>query len=207
MLYSFNIIALGDTNTGKTSWIQRHLTGEFTKQHIPTLNKDNFIISFYTNLGKVIFNIRDTPGMEIVKSRTNYRDYDAAIIFFDVSNEFSFKNVDFYIQNFRDENPNAPIVIVGNKVDLKNRKISVKKYHLFKKYSKLYCWDVSTKSNYNLYMPFLSILISLIKSDIKFVSSEEWQLIEHDLEKKLMENTIERILNNFTECKRIISKL
>lgn len=74
----FKLIMVGDGGVGKTTYVKRHLTGEFEKKYIGKKSKIlyftiNFIatqgvevssITFFTNHGPIKFNIWDTAGQE-----------------------------------------------------------------------------------------------------------------------------------------------
>lgn len=50
--------------TGKTTFVKRHLTGEFEKKYIATLGVEVHPIRFHTNYGEICFNTWDTAGQE-----------------------------------------------------------------------------------------------------------------------------------------------
>ena len=60
----FKLIIIGDGGVGKTTFVKRHLTGEFEKQYIPTVGANVHPMDFNTNYGKIRFNTWDTAGQE-----------------------------------------------------------------------------------------------------------------------------------------------
>jgi GTP-binding nuclear protein Ran len=52
--------------------------------------------------------------------------------------------------------PSIPIVLVGNKIDVRDRKVPAKRVTFHKKNNMRY-FEVSAKSNYHFEMPFLSL--------------------------------------------------
>ena len=47
----FKLVLVGDGGVGKTTFVKRHLTGEFEKKYIATLGVEVHPMSFFTNHG------------------------------------------------------------------------------------------------------------------------------------------------------------
>ena len=66
---------------------------------------------------------------------------------------------------------NIPIVLVGNKVDVKERKVKAKQITFHRKKNLQY-YDISAKSNYNFEKPFLWLARKLVGDpNLAFVES------------------------------------
>jgi len=60
----FKLVFVGDGGVGKTTFVKRHITGEFERRYIATVGVEVHPMVFYTNHGPVRFNVWDTAGQE-----------------------------------------------------------------------------------------------------------------------------------------------
>lgn len=60
----YKLVLVGDGGVGKTTFVKRHLTGEFEKKYIATLGVEVHPMIFYTNHGPIRLNVWDTAGQE-----------------------------------------------------------------------------------------------------------------------------------------------
>lgn len=60
----FKLILVGDGGVGKTTFVKRHLSGEFQKKYVATVGVEVHPLSFHTNFGPIIFQCWDTAGQE-----------------------------------------------------------------------------------------------------------------------------------------------
>jgi len=65
---TFKVILVGDGGVGKTTFLRRHLTGEFEQKYIVTMGVDVHRVSFQTNRGGIVFNCWDTAGSTLCLS-------------------------------------------------------------------------------------------------------------------------------------------
>ncbi|EGR27957.1 ras oncogene family protein, putative [Ichthyophthirius multifiliis] len=159
----FKLVLVGDGGVGKTTFVKRHQTGEFEKRYVATqgVNVSNLILN--TNHGPIKFNLWDTAGQEKLGGLREgyYIGAHAAIIMFDVTSRITYKNVPKWHKDLTRICENIPIVLVGNKVDSKDRKVKARQITFHRRRSLQY-YDVSAKSNYQYEKPFLWILRKLI---------------------------------------------
>jgi GTP-binding nuclear protein Ran len=61
---TYKLLLVGNSGVGKTTYVKKLLTGEFTANHTPTLGVEVHPIIFQTNKGPIRFCIWDTAGIE-----------------------------------------------------------------------------------------------------------------------------------------------
>ncbi|KAI8870415.1 ras-domain-containing protein [Ramicandelaber brevisporus] len=170
---TFKLILVGDGGTGKTTFVKRHKTGEFEKKYIATIGAEVHPLKFSTNFGDVIFNTWDTAGQEKFGGLRDgyYINGNCAIIMFDVSSRITYKNVPNWHRDLERVCEKIPMVLCGNKVDVKDRKVKVKMITFHRKKNMQY-YDISAKSNYNFEKPFLYLVRKLTgQANLEFVAA------------------------------------
>ncbi|KAG9035275.1 GTP-binding nuclear protein gsp1/Ran [Tulasnella sp. JGI-2019a] len=153
---TFKLVLIGDGGTGKTTFIKRHLTGDFEKKYIATLGVEVHPLTFTTNTGTICFNVWDTAGQYRVGSlRDGYcNQAQCGIIMFDVTSRTTYKNLLNWHRELEKACGNIPTVICGNKVDVKERKVKTGAITFHRKKNLQY-FEISAKANYNFEKPFL----------------------------------------------------
>ncbi|KAB0350951.1 hypothetical protein FD754_015808 [Muntiacus muntjak] len=144
----FKLVLVGDGSTGKITFVKHHLTGEFEK-YVATLGVEVH----------PLFNVWDTAGQEKFGGLRDvyYIQAQCAIIMFDITSRLTYKN-------------NILIVLCGNKVDIKDRKVKAKSI-VFHQKKNLQYYGISAKSNYNFEKPFLWFARKLIGDpNLEFVA-------------------------------------
>lgn len=155
----FKLVLVGDGGVGKTTFVKRHQTGEFEKKYIATLGVEVHPMPFFTTLGQVKFNVWDTAGQEKLGGLRDgyYIGGQCAIIMFDVCARITYSNVPKWYKDMTRVCENIPIVLIGNKVDVKDRKVKAKQITFHRKKNLQY-YDISAKSNYQFEKPFVWLL-------------------------------------------------
>merc|ERR1712087_488763 len=187
----------GDGGVGKTTFVKRHKNGEFEKKYVATLGVEVHPLTFYTSLGAIIFSCWDTAGQEKFGGLRDgyYINGQCAIIMFDVTARLTYKNVPIWHRDLCRACENIPIVLCGNKVDVKSRVVKAKQVTFHRKKNLQY-YEISAKSNYNFEKPFLYLARKLTGDD-KLIFVEQPALAPpeitiDDSEKKQIELELSR---------------
>jgi len=145
-------------------------------------------MSFYTNFGEIKFDVWDTAGQEKFGGLRDgyYINGQCGIIMFDVTSRITYKNVPNWYRDLVRVCENIPIVLCGNKVDVKERKVKAKNITFHRKKNLQY-FDISAKSNYNFEKPFLWLARKLVgNNQLEFVESPALAPPEVQVDKSLM---------------------
>jgi GTP-binding nuclear protein Ran len=120
-------------------------------------------LDFMTNRGKLLFYCWDTAGQEKFGGLRDgyYIHGNCAIIMFDVTSRLTYKNVPTWHRDLVRVCENIPVVLCGNKVDVKNRQVKAKQVTFHRKKNLQY-YEISAKSNYNFEKPFLYLARKLV---------------------------------------------
>ena len=129
---TYKVIFCGDSSVGKSSFVVRITSSSFVPTLSSTLGVDFQVKSMNVNGSNVALQLWDTAGQERFRSitRTYYRKVDGILLLYDVSNEQSFMNVRSWMSDIEDQTSdsyNVPVIVVGNKIDLRNEAIEEKK--------------------------------------------------------------------------------
>ncbi|GMM51330.1 Ran GTPase [Starmerella bacillaris] len=185
---TFKLVLVGDGGTGKTTFVKRHVTGEFEKRYHATQGVEVYPLGFSTNYGEIKFEVWDTAGQEKFGGLRDgyYINGQCGIIMFDVTSRITYKNVPNWHRDLVRVCENIPVVLCGNKVDVKERKVKAKNITFHRKKNLQY-YDISAKSNYNFEKPFLWLARKLAgNSSLEFVASVALAPPEVQIDQEMM---------------------
>lgn len=192
--FSYKCVLIGDGATGKTSFLRRHLTGEYIPNYNPTVGVDVHNLQFCTNRGPIMFNVWDTAGQEKFVGLKDgyYVQAHCAIIMFDVTSNVTFSNAVNWYKDLVQVCKNIPTVLCGNKGDSRDkREKSTYSYLRSHKMKKLQYFEISVKTNYNLKTPFLWIIRKLIGDmDLELIRLPKLSIVQNFSTGKCMDNKL-----------------
>lgn len=161
------IVILGDPNIGKSCLISRYINSAFTTAD-PTVGCNYFRKELLINDFKIKLDIWDTAGQEKYRSLTPmyYRNADVILLCFDLSEPRTLRDISNWNNSIKTTliNPNAQIVLVGTKLDIKNPSMNELIEDLRAKYSYDY-YETSAKTGDNIDETFLNIVKKFLESN------------------------------------------
>jgi small GTP-binding protein len=124
---SYKIVVLGAGGVGKSALIIQYVQGHFVTAYDPTI-EDSHKKTLTVDGRDVNLDILDTAGQDdFAPVRSTYmRSGQGFMIVFAINDQASFNQVDGFQQQIRGaaESEDVPIIVCGNKCDLKDRLVS-----------------------------------------------------------------------------------
>ncbi len=124
---NFKILLAGDEAVGKTSLIRRLVKNEFAQDYKPTLGFEITLHQLQVENTLINFVIWDIAGQTAFESvrRSYYKESRGFLLVFNLANRISLRNLEYWTAEIREICPDAPLVLLGNKADLPDQKVTV----------------------------------------------------------------------------------
>lgn len=178
----FKIVLVGDGGVGKSTFLERFISGGFAQRYVPTIGVGVHPIPIHTDKGLFTLNLWDCSGQEKYGSLRDgyYIGMDAAIVMFDLTSMKSFFSTISWIVSLKRVNPTVPLVVLGSKCDIQDRKVPKEVLSLLQEH----IFEISALSGYNIEKPFSVLLERLTGESISILPSEK---PKKDTQKKIAE--------------------
>ncbi|KAI8042802.1 GTP-binding nuclear protein Ran-like [Drosophila gunungcola] len=140
------------------------LLGEAEWNYEPTVGVSLNRLTFRTDRGGIPFIVWDTAGQEKLAGMRDgyYIQAHCAIIMFDVTSRKSYDKLERWHRDLVRVCNNIPIVICGNKVDLREKRQVEDTQVRFHRKKNLMYFNISAKSSFNLDKPFIYLARQLL---------------------------------------------
>ncbi|KAH3762240.1 Ras family [Pelomyxa schiedti] len=154
------MVIVGNATVGKTCLLMRWATGNFSNKHQPTIG-GAFLDKHIEIEGQAVhIKLWDTAGSERFRSMLPmyYRNTQAALIVYDVTNQRSFQDVKVWVEelrNYTDEH--TVLAIAGNKSDLDTKMVSSEEAAAYASSINAMFAETSAKTNSGIDQLFLDI--------------------------------------------------
>jgi small GTP-binding protein len=118
------IVFVGATHVGKTSIINRFMTGGFAAHTSPTAQGAFYEKAHYYRGEKFVLEIWDTAGQEQYHalSPMYYRNAQVGIVVFDLTDKETFRQCQQWVSELRQALGDVSIIIAANKCDLASQR-------------------------------------------------------------------------------------
>ena len=164
---AITIMILGNSQVGKTSFILRFVENTFQSTYLSTVGIDFKVKNI--NLGDKEYKLilYDTAGQERYKSLAPNLIKKACgiILVYDITNKSSFDSIPEIMEKVKEEKGNNfPMLLVGNKIDLKQRReIEKEKGELLAEKNGIDFYEVSNKEGINIQEAGLAIVHKILE--------------------------------------------
>jgi small GTP-binding protein len=161
------VVLVGDSGVGKTSILLQLSEHLFRRITTPTVGSGCYVQSFKSTRGPVSLQIWDTAGEERYRSFTKLysRGAEVAVIVFDVTDDSTFQAVTDWIAVVHDSAPDSLMIyIVGNKIDLDERVVTLDQGTEFAQKHGFKYYDVSAATGENIEGVFTDIAEAIVHS-------------------------------------------
>ncbi len=173
--YLFKLLIIGESGVGKTCLLLQFTEGSFTTNHLTTIGIDFKIKIINLEEKQIKLQIWDTAGQERFRTitKTYYKGAHGIILTYDVTDENSFKNVRNWVKQIeQNAQTNVCKVLVGNKCDREDRKVSYEEGAKLAKEFNMQFFETSAKSNYNVNETFTFLTKEILNSQCKDKDSQ-----------------------------------
>lgn len=164
---NLKVLTIGESGVGKTCLLLRLADNVFNSNHITTIGSDLKHKTFYINDKESSLQIWDTAGQERYRtlSKIYYKGAHGIVVTYDVSDENSFKNIKLWIKQIEINAPsNVVKILVGNKSDRSDRKISYQDGQKLAEAYKMPFFETSAKTGHNVVEAFYALTVEMIKT-------------------------------------------
>ena len=158
---NYKTVILGDSSVGKSSIGMKFTTGDFNSFQEPTIGAAFLKGSIDLEDNNYTFEIWDTAGQERYHclAPMYYRGAVFAIVVYDITSYDSFKNAKLWINEVLIKGDAKVIILVGNKMDLDDRRKVEKSEALeYANSNNLLFAETSAKSGENIEDIFIRII-------------------------------------------------
>mgnify|MGYP006107815295 CR=1 FL=1 len=176
----YKIVFMGDSGVGKTSVALRISCNTFVPNGEATIGASYCSKIIYKDDIQYNFNIWDTAGQEKYRCLVPlyYKNSDAAIIVYDITNKRSFENAKKNVLELRKNTELSVILFIGNKCDdAIRREVETKEASEYCEDAGLLYGETSAKLNINIKDLLQNILdklpLPIIKEDITKLTSPD----------------------------------
>ncbi len=171
--YVFKIVIDGDGAVGKTALLNRYITGDFKMDYRMTVGvnlcKTSFFVDTTEKTGiEVKCQIWDLGGQERFKilRKSLYEGAKGVLLLFDLTRITTFENLPKWVNEIKEYTVDCPIIIIGNKRDLKSfRGIDKHEVKAFAKDNQSGYIETSAKTGKNVEIAFSRLIIEIMKKE------------------------------------------
>lgn len=146
------LILIGDSQVGKSSLTLKNVDNVFNDNLLSTIGKEIIEKKVKIDGKEIKIKIHDTAGQERYKSIvvSAIRNAFGIILVYSINQRESFISLDNWLDEIKNTGINKPIIIVGNKCDLSDRKVSYEEGEAYARQHGFKFYECSAKDGTNV---------------------------------------------------------
>ncbi|NXP52594.1 RAB44 protein, partial [Heliornis fulica] len=157
----YNVLFIGDSHVGKTSFLYRLHTDTFNPHLTATVGLDYQIKTLVVDNKCYVLRLWDSAGQERYRSITKqfFRKADGVALMYDITSECSFSGVRFWLSSIQEgAEDGVSILLLGNKTDCAaERRVPTEEGERLAKEHQLMFYECSAASGHNVFESMVSL--------------------------------------------------
>ncbi|XP_051780352.1 trichohyalin-like isoform X2 [Erpetoichthys calabaricus] len=150
----YNVVFIGESSVGKTSFIKKFCNGVFRLDLCATVGIDSCLRSLTVGGEQFVLQLWDTAGQERYHSITKqiFRKADGIVLMYDVTSSCTYVAVRYWLSCIEEgTNGDLPVLLLGNKTDIsEKREVQVQEGGSLAKEYGFQFMECSAASGYNV---------------------------------------------------------
>ncbi|NXD29183.1 RAB44 protein, partial [Spelaeornis formosus] len=158
----YNVLFVGDSHVGKTSFLYRLHADTFNPHLTATVGLDYHIKSFTVDNKRFALRLWDSAGQERYHSMTKqfFRKADGVVLMYDITSKYSFSDVCYWLSCIQEAaEDGVAVLLLGNKSDCAaQRQVPTKEGECLAKEHQLMFYECSAASGHNVFESMVSFI-------------------------------------------------
>ncbi|MCI4375414.1 hypothetical protein PGIGA_G00109240 [Pangasianodon gigas] len=166
----YNVVMVGNSNVGKTSFIKRLQSGHFSPDYGATIGVDTFIQTVTFGSRTVKLYVWDTAGQERYHSITRqvFHKAQGLLLMYDITSSQSFHAVRAWISQVQEKAPSDVILmLLGNKNDCAHREVQLQEGEDLSKEYNIHFMECSAATGDNVSESLKTLAWLLVKQRVR----------------------------------------
>ncbi|XP_053820225.1 ras-related protein Rab-44 [Vidua chalybeata] len=174
----YNVLFVGDSHVGKTSFLYRLHTDTFNPHLTATVGLDYQIKTLVVDNERFALRLWDSAGQERYRSMTKqfFRKADGVVLMYDITSEYSFSDVRYWLSCIQEgAEDGVAVLLLGNKTDCAaQRQVPTKEGECLAKEHQLMFYECSAASGHNVFESMVSFtrLLKVREDELKNKAEE-----------------------------------
>ncbi|NXG14953.1 RAB44 protein, partial [Grallaria varia] len=173
----YNVLFIGDSHVGKTSFLYRLHADSFNPNLTATVGLDYWVKNLIVDNKRFALRLWDSAGQERYHSMTKqfFRKADGVVLMYDITSQYSYSNVRYWLSCIQEAaDDGIAILLLGNKTDCTaKRQVPTREGECLAKEHQLMFYECSAASGHNVSESMVSFIRLLKVREDEFKNKAE----------------------------------